>query len=53
MPDEFLKKHTIVADVRAKMVDWMIEVTSNFKCSDQTFFLSVQYMDQYFSQVER
>ena len=30
------------------MVDWMIEVLTNFKCDDQTYFLSVAMMDRYF-----
>lgn len=30
------------------MVDWMIEVLTNFKCDDQTFFLSAGLMDRYF-----
>ena len=30
------------------MVDWKIEVLTNFKCDDQTFFLAVSLMDRYF-----
>ncbi len=30
------------------MVDWMIEVLTNFKCDDQTFFLSVSLIDRFF-----
>lgn len=30
------------------MIDWKIEVLTNFKCDDQTFFLSVDLMDRYF-----
>lgn len=29
------------------MVDWMIEVLTNFKCDDQTFFLGVSLLDRY------
>jgi cyclin A len=29
------------------MVDWMIEVLTNFKCEDQTFFLAVSLLDRY------
>jgi len=43
-----LKGHKITGVYRAKMVDWMIEVLSAFKSSNQTFFLSVQIMDRYF-----
>jgi hypothetical protein len=34
--------------LRARMIDWMIEVLTNFKCDDQTFFLAVSLMDRYF-----
>lgn len=29
----FLKKHGISSEVRARMVDWMIEVLSSFNCT--------------------
>ena len=32
------------------MIDWMIEVLTNFKCDDQSFFLSVSLLDRYFKQ---
>ena len=34
--------------MRARMIDWMIEVTTNFKCDDQTFFLAASLLDRYF-----
>jgi len=30
------------------MVDWMIEVLTNFKCDDQTFFVAINLLDRYF-----
>lgn len=33
------------------MVDWMVEVMSSYKCQDQTLFLAVLLMDQYYAQV--
>ena len=30
------------------MIDWMIEVLTNFKCDDQSFFTAVSLMDRYF-----
>ena len=33
------------------MVDWIFEVLQAFKMSEQTFFLSVQYMDRYVASV--
>ncbi len=49
---DFLGKHGITADYRAKMVDWMVEVLTTFKCTDQTFFLAVALMDRYFKKTE-
>ena len=36
-----LNRHKITATLRARMIDWMIEVLTNFKCDDQTFFIAV------------
>ncbi len=35
------------------MVDWMVEVLSTFKGSDQTFFLATSIMDRYFKKSEQ
>jgi hypothetical protein len=43
-----LNPHKITGVYRAKMVDWMVEVLTAFKCADQTFFLAVSLMDRYF-----
>ena len=43
-----LYEHDITANVRARMVDWMIEVLSNFGCDEQTFFIAVSIQDRYF-----
>jgi len=40
-----LRKHKIPVNLRSKMVDWMIEVLSSYKCCDQTFFIAVNLMD--------
>jgi len=42
-----LEKHKITADFRAKMVDWIIEVTSKAECTSQTLFLSVAILDRF------
>lgn len=42
-----LQNHKISAALRARMIDWMVEVLTNFKCDDQTFFLAVNLMDRY------
>jgi hypothetical protein len=41
-------KHKITPALRSRMVDWMIEVLTNFKCDDQTFFLAVSIIDRFF-----
>ena len=43
----FLSKQFISENLHLKMIDWMIEVLSAFKCSDETFFLSVHLMNSY------
>ena len=43
-----LIKHKITPALRSRMVDWMIEVLTNFKCDDQTFFLAVSILDRFF-----
>lgn len=46
-PSKFLKNHSISPYTRAKMIDWMVEVLSAFKSSDQTFFVAVGIMDSF------
>ena len=48
-----LNRHKITEIARARMVDWMFEVIHAFKMSEQTFFLSVQYMDRFISKSKR
>ena len=35
------------------MLDWLQEVFGAYKLSDETFFLTVQLMDRYFSNINR
>ena len=35
------------------MVDWMVEVLTTFKTSDQTFFLAINIMDRYFKATDK
>jgi hypothetical protein len=49
-PDH-LRGHKITAPYRAKMIDWMVEVLTAFKCKDQTFFLAINIMDRYFDKM--
>ena len=48
LTNDSLMKHKITPALRARMIDWMIEVLTNFKCDDQTFFLAVSLLDRYF-----
>lgn len=43
-----LERHKITPALRARMVDWMIEVLTNFRCDDQTFFIAISLLDRYF-----
>lgn len=47
LPKDCLRPHEITPNLRAKMVDWMVEVMTSFKCKDQTFFMAVSLMDRY------
>ena len=49
LPRECLRNHEITPGLRAKMVDWMVEVLTSFKCKDQTFFMAISLMDRYLS----
>jgi len=42
-----LQRHEVTAPVRARMIDWVIEVLTNFYCDDQTFFIAISLMDRY------
>lgn len=35
------------------MVDWMIEVLSSYKMTEETFFRSVKYMDIFFKKATK
>ncbi len=45
-----LKNTSITEKMRSMMIDWMIEVLSNYNqsTSHQTFFLAAAIMDMYF-----
>jgi Cyclin, N-terminal domain len=44
-----LDGHQITKEYRTKMIDWMVEVCTSFRCYDRTWFLSVQIFDRYLS----
>ena len=50
--ENFLNSHKITERMRTRMVDWMIEVLSNYHCDESTYFESVNLMDRYFKQCD-
>ena len=42
-----LETHNVSKEYRTKMVDWMVEVTTSFKCTIRTYFLAVAIFDEY------
>ena len=48
-----LKNHSISPLLRAKMVNWMIEVLNTFECEDQTFFTAVTIMDLFYANTSK
>lgn len=49
----FLTGHDIDKGLRARMLDWMIEVTSSYKFVPKTYFSSVCLMDRFFQEEEQ
>ena len=41
-----LDGHKVTWDYRTKMIDWMVEVCTTFKCSHRAYFLAVQIFDK-------
>ena len=41
----------INASMRSILIDWLIEVADEYKMTDETLFLSVQYVDRFLSAV--
>jgi hypothetical protein len=44
-----MKVHGISYDLRTKMIDWMVEVTSTFKMEKRTLFLAIHIIDTYYA----
>lgn len=38
---DFLKNHLVDAGLRARMLDWMVEVTKSYKFINKSYFASV------------
>lgn len=52
-PKAFLSSHKISNELRAKMVDWMMEVISGYYMSEECFFKAVLYMDKFLEKTPR
>jgi len=48
IPSKFLENHKIDSGLRARMLDWMVEVMTSYKFSHKSYFAGVQIMDRYF-----
>ena len=42
-----LEGHEVTKEYRTKMADWMIEVTTSFKCCPRTYFVAMAIFDKY------
>ncbi len=48
-----LKNHVITPTLRSRMVNWIMEVMDVYDCCDQTFFLTVLMLDNYYAKHAR
>ena len=46
---KFLSEHKIDGILRARMLDWMVEVMSSYNFQHKTYFAGVEIMDKYFA----
>ncbi|XP_036596107.1 G2/mitotic-specific cyclin-B3 [Trichosurus vulpecula] len=46
-----VKQHDISKDMRAILVDWMVEVQENFELTHETLYLAVKLVDHYLMQM--
>lgn len=48
-----LKNHDIKSKIRTKLVDWLIEVLSTYKCETNTYYLTIHLLDSYLLKTKR
>ncbi|KAM6253418.1 G2/mitotic-specific cyclin-B3 isoform 2-T2 [Porphyrio hochstetteri] len=51
LPDYMAKQPDITGDMRAILVDWMVEVQENFELNHETLYLAVKLVDHYLVEV--
>ena len=47
--EKFLSNHKIDGVLRARMLDWMVEVMSSYHFQNKTYFAGIEIMDRYFA----
>lgn len=56
-PENYRKNYflhqNLSEEIRARMVDWMVEVLSSFNCSQNTFFVSLDILDAYLTKTKK
>lgn len=45
-----LRAHEMTKEYRTKMMDWMVEVCTSFKCNKRAYFLATQIFDKFTTQ---
>ena len=53
IPINYMDKHNLSKNIRERMVDWMVEVFSAYKCDPGTFELAVHIMDCYIARTKK
>jgi hypothetical protein len=51
--EETLLSHKVTERMRCRMIDWMIEVLTNYRCDDFAFFYAVGILDKFFKESEK
>ncbi|XP_074863967.1 G2/mitotic-specific cyclin-B3 [Carettochelys insculpta] len=51
LPNYMEKQYDISRDMRAILVDWMVEVQENFELTHETLYLAVKLVDNYLAEV--
>jgi len=53
IPINYMERHKLTPKARERMVDWMVEVFSVYKCGPSTFELAVHIMDCFISKSKK
>lgn len=50
--DYMTRQPSLSGEMRAILVDWLVEVAEEYRLSSETLYLTVDYVDRYLSLVE-